>query len=111
MRRGEVWWANLPAPVGRRPVVLLSRNSSYRARSTATVVAVTQTIRDTPVEVILDESDGLPMRCGANLDDLLAVPLSLLEARVAQLSGEKMTAIERALSFALDLPRESQLRP
>jgi mRNA interferase MazF len=29
MKRGEVWWATLPEPVGRRPVVLLSRNAAY----------------------------------------------------------------------------------
>ena len=25
MRRGEVWWADLPPPVGPRPVVTLTR--------------------------------------------------------------------------------------
>jgi len=29
MKRGEVWWANLPKPVGGRPVLLLSRNAAY----------------------------------------------------------------------------------
>jgi mRNA-degrading endonuclease toxin of MazEF toxin-antitoxin module len=31
MRRGEVWWADLPAPAGKRPVVLLSRNDRSAA--------------------------------------------------------------------------------
>ena len=30
MRQFEIWWANLPAPAGRRPVLLLSRNDAYR---------------------------------------------------------------------------------
>lgn len=33
MRRGEVWWADLPAPVGRRPVLLLSRDRAYAVRN------------------------------------------------------------------------------
>ena len=37
MKRGEVWWANLPKPVGRRPVVLLSRNAAYAVRASVTV--------------------------------------------------------------------------
>jgi mRNA interferase MazF len=37
MRRGEVWWANLPKPVGRRPVVLLSRNAAYPVGASVTV--------------------------------------------------------------------------
>ncbi len=36
MRRGEVWWAELPERVGRRPVVLLSRDSAYKVRSAPT---------------------------------------------------------------------------
>jgi mRNA-degrading endonuclease toxin of MazEF toxin-antitoxin module len=26
VKRGEIWWAELPAPVGSRPVVILTRN-------------------------------------------------------------------------------------
>ena len=33
MMRGEVWWANLPPPIGRRPVLLLSRNRAYSVPS------------------------------------------------------------------------------
>ena len=51
MQRGEVWWANLPAPAGRRPVLLLSRDSAYLVRSGVLVAPLTGTIRDTPVEV------------------------------------------------------------
>ena len=37
MRRGEVWWADLPPPAGRRPVLLLSRNEAYAVRQLVTV--------------------------------------------------------------------------
>ena len=37
MRRGEVWWAALPKPAGRRPVVLLSRDEAYAVRELVTV--------------------------------------------------------------------------
>ena len=33
MKRGEIWWADLPPPVGRRPVLLLSRDRAYVVRS------------------------------------------------------------------------------
>jgi hypothetical protein len=32
MLRGEIWWAKLPPPVGRDPVLLLSRNEAYAVR-------------------------------------------------------------------------------
>lgn len=104
MRRGEVWWAQLPKPVGRRPVVLLSRDSAYGVRTAVTVAPVTRTIRDIPVEVPLDQSDGLPVHCVANLDDLTTVPKSCIKRRIATLSADKIRLIEHAIRFALDLP-------
>lgn len=104
MRRGEVWWAHLPEPVGRRPVVLLSRDSAYRVRSAVTVAPVTRTIRDIPVEVLLDQQDGLPSRCVVNLDDLTTIPKSFIRERIAVLSAERMQQIDEAIRFALDLP-------
>ena len=103
MRRGEVWWAHLPPPSGRRPVVLLSREAAYRVRSAVTVAPVTTTIREIPVEVVLDEGDGLPRRCVVNLDDVTTIPKDLLQTRLAVLSREKLLAIETAIRFALDL--------
>ena len=103
MRRGEVWWGQLPAPIGRRPVVLLSRDSAYQVRSAVTVAPVTRTIRNIPVEVQLDTSDGLPSRCVANLDDIATIPKTLIRKRISVLSAEKMQEVEAAIRFALDL--------
>ena len=103
MRRGEVWWGELPAPVGRRPVVLLSRDSAYQVRSAVTVAPVTRTIRNIPVEVQLDARDGLPSRCVANLDDIATIPKTLIRQRITVLSAEKMQEVEAAIRFALDL--------
>ncbi len=104
MKRGEVWWVHLPEPVGRRPVVLLSRDSAYRVRSAVTIAPVTRTIRNIPVEVLLDRKDGLPSRCVVNLDDLTTIPKSLIKERIAMLSAERMQQIDDAIRFALDLP-------
>jgi len=98
-----VWWGEFPAPIGRRPVVLLSRDSAYRVRSAATVAPVTRTIRNIPVEVALDENDGLPSRCVANLDDIATIPKTLIRRRIAVLSAEKMQEVEAAIRFALEL--------
>jgi mRNA interferase MazF len=69
-----------------------------------TVAPVTRTIRDIPVEVALEESDGLPSRCVANLDDIATIPKTLIKRRIAVLSVEKMQEVEAAIRFALDLP-------
>ena len=103
MERGEVWWADLPKPVGRRPVVILSRNRAIQVRDYVTVAEVTTTIRHIPVEVKLGLEDGLPKMCVANLDVINTVPKKLLSERVAILKPSKMKSVEEALKFAIDL--------
>jgi hypothetical protein len=39
-----VWWANLPNPVGRLPVLLLSRNAAYAVRASVIVAPLTRTV-------------------------------------------------------------------
>ena len=103
MQRGEIWWAELPAPAGRRPVLLLSRDSAYKVRTSVTVAVITRTIRKIPVEVSLDKTDGMPSLCVINLDEILTIPNYILKDRIVSLSAEKMAAVEKAISFALDL--------
>lgn len=103
MRRGEVWWANLPRPTGKRPVVLLSRDEAYKVRSAITVAEITTTVRNIPVEVPLGKEDELPKSCVVNLDTIITIRKELLVARICILRQEKIFAIDRALKFALDL--------
>ena len=103
MRRGEVWWANLPPPVGRRPVVLISRNAAYPVRTSIAVATVTRTIRNIPVEVPLDSDDCMPEKCVVNLDDIITIPKALLTERITTLSAGKMAQVGMAIQFALDL--------
>jgi mRNA-degrading endonuclease toxin of MazEF toxin-antitoxin module len=60
MRDGEVWWADLPAPAGRRPVVLLSCDEAYAVRELVIVAPVTSRARRIATEVALGCEDGLP---------------------------------------------------
>jgi len=103
VRRGEIWWAELPQPVGRRPVVLLSRNDAYDVRSLVTVAPITTRIRAIPVEVELGQTDGLPRTCVVNLDTITTIPKSSLRDRLSTLSVERMAEVEDALRFALGL--------
>jgi mRNA interferase MazF len=48
MKRGQVWWAHLPRPVGRRPVLLLSRDSMPAGHGEITVAYLTSKIRHRP---------------------------------------------------------------
>jgi mRNA interferase MazF len=103
MRRGEVWWAKLPAPAGRRPVVLVSRDAAYAVRTSVTIAEVATVIRGIPAEVNLGKRDGLPRKCVVNADNLVTVPKVWLESRIAPLRAEKVEELDRALKFSLGL--------
>ncbi len=103
MRRGEVWWAELPRPIGRRPVVLLSRDEAYAVRNAVTIAEVTTTIRGIPVEVVLGPEDGLPKKCVANLDTIATIRKDLLTKRITLLRNERLQQIDAAIKFSLSL--------
>ncbi len=104
MKKGEIWWAELPSPIGKRPVVLLSRDEAYPIRNAVCVAEITTTIRNIPVEVFLGPEDGLPKRCVANLDTIITIRKSLLRERVSLLSAKKVGQVNQAMKFALCLP-------
>ena len=105
MKRGEVWWANLAASWGRRPVVLLSRDSAYQVRESVTVAPITTRIRRIPVEVELGPEDVMPRVCVANLDNISTIDKNLLQERITSLSPAKLRAVEEAICFALGMER------
>jgi len=103
VRRGEVWWANLPAPAGRRPVLLLSRNAAYAVRSLVTIAPITRTIRGIPAEVPLGLAEGLPHPCVVNCDSITTIPKDLLSERIVLLRPAKLAAVSAAIRFALSI--------
>ena len=103
MKRGEIWWADLPKPCGRRPVVLLSRDDAYAVRDLITVAPITTRVRSIPVEVPLGAAQGLNRSCVANLDTMTTVPKRCLAEMVTSLSADKVAEIDKAIKFALGL--------
>jgi len=103
VRRGEVWWAELPEPVGPRPVLLVSRDEAYDVRAFVMVAPVTTRIRRIKAEVTLGEREGLERRSVANLDSIATVPKAALRRRLGALGIEKGRAVEEALHFSLGL--------
>jgi mRNA interferase MazF len=104
MRRGEIWWANLPEPWGRRPALLLARDEAYDVLTWVVVAPITTTVRSIPTAIPLTpEADGVPRACAAALDNIQAIHKSWLDARITSLGADRMHQIDGAVHFALDL--------
>ena len=105
MKRGEIWWAELEPPAGKRPVLLLSRDEAYSVRELVIVAPVTTRARHIPSEVPLNVTDGLPKPCVINLDTITTIDKASLRDKLTTLSAEKLEAVEVALRFALGMER------
>jgi mRNA interferase MazF len=93
VRQFEIRWANLPAPAGRRPVLLLSRNDAYQYLAKFVVAEITTTIRAI--------REGLPSPCAANLDNIRTAARQWLRSRAGALPPSRHRVVKRALGFAL----------
>jgi mRNA interferase MazF len=101
VKQYEIWWASLPLPVGRRPVLLLSRNPAYAYLHKVLVAEVTTTIRRIPQEVTVGRPEGLPSASVVNLDNLHTVAKRQLTKRAGSLSSSREVEVKRALGHAL----------
>ena len=100
--RGDVWWCELPE-IGRRPVVVLSRNAAIPRLGRTLIAPCTTTIRGLPSEVVLEVGhDPVPRRSAVNLDSVESVSLTVLVDRLGRLSDERMRQVCAALEVAVE---------
>lgn len=100
--RGEMWWCEL-AEIGRRPVVVLSRDAVIPRHRRALVAPCTTTIRGLVSEVVLEPGEDPIRRWSAvNLDSVESVSVSVLVERIGRLADHRMRQVCAALAVAVD---------
>ena len=103
--RGDLWWCE-PPDIGRRPVVVLSRDAAIPRMRRALVAPCTTTIRGLASEVILEPGDDpIGRRSAVNLDSVESVSVALLVERLGRLNRDRMREICAALEVAVDCQR------
>ena len=114
IRRGEVWWASLPAPEGsgpglRRPVVVVQADSFNRSQIGTVVVAVVTTnlrLAAAPGNVALTSRQaGLPRDAVVNVSQILTLDRGFLTELVGRLPPRKMLDVDDGLRRLLELTR------
>ena len=103
-RRGELWWCE-PPEIGRRPVVVLSRDTAIPRLRRAIVAPCTTTIRGLASEVVLEPGEApVSRRTAVNLDSVESVSVGVLIERLGRLSDSTMHDVCVALEVAVDCP-------
>ena len=112
IRRGEIWWAELPEPSAsepgyRRPVAIVQSDDFNRSRI-RTVVAVVLTtnlrLAAAPGNVLLTARDtGLPKDSVVNVSQIVTLDKTFLTERVGRLSDGVTLLIDDGIRTVLDL--------
>lgn len=112
MKRGEIWWASLPAPTGsgpgfRRPVVIVQSNPFNQSRIATVIVAIITSnlaLEGAPGNVRIGKVEsGLAKPSVVNISQLYTLDRGLLTQRVRSLPAEVMHAIDEGLRLVLGL--------
>lgn len=112
MYRGEIWWANLPEPVGsepgyRRPVLIIQDDTFTHSRiRTVIVVIITSNtqLAEAPGNVLLPrEASGLPKDSVANVSQILTLDKAFLVERIGSLPNSLQEEIDEGLRTILTL--------
>ena len=97
-----MWWSETSS-AGRRPVVILTRDTAIPRLRRTLVALCTTTIRGLSSEVVLEPGeDPVPLRSAVNLDSVESVSINTLVERLGRLSSDRMDEICGALAIAVD---------
>lgn len=112
MYRGEIWWANLPDPVGsepgyRRPVLVIQDDTFTQSRiSTIIVVIITSNtqLAEAPGNVLLPRGvSGLPRDSVVNVSKVFTIDKTFLVERIGSLPDHLQEDVDEGLRTILYL--------
>ena len=108
-RRGEVWLVNFNPGRGSeqrgiRPALVIQNDTGNIYASTTIVAAITSTIKEFPVTVVLSAGEGgLKQRSMVNLAQLLTIDKARLQKRLGSLSESTMRQVDEAIRVSMDV--------
>lgn len=112
MKRGQIWWAELPEPGAsepgyRRPVIIVQADEFNSSRiSTVIAVAITSNLRlaDAPGNLLLSKSKtGLLKDSVANVSQVFTIDKSFLTEQIGQLDRLTCQQLDEGLRLVLSI--------
>ena len=112
MYRGEIWWANLPDPIGsepgyRRPVLIIQDDTFNQSRISTVIVAIITSntqLAEAPGNVFLSrETSGLPKDSVVNVSQIITIDKSFLVEPIGELSDSLQEEVDEGLRTVLYL--------
>jgi len=112
IKRGEIWWANLPTPIAsepgyRRPILVIQSNNFNRSKI-ATVIGIVISsnimLANAPGNIFLPQKvSGLSKDSVVNVSQIITVDKTFLTEYVAVLPQKYIAQIEEGIRLVLSL--------
>lgn len=112
IKRGEIWWAELPEPSGsepgyRRPLVIIQSNEFNKSNIDTVIAAIITSninLASAPGNILLSlKNSKLSKKSVVNASQLITVDKSFLTERVHTLSNKLMAQIDDGIRLVLKL--------
>ena len=112
MVRGEIWWANLPAPSGsgpgfRRPVIIIQSDAFNKSKINTIICAVITSntkLANAPGNVLLSKNESnLSKESVINVSKIITLDKSILTECVGTVNKNKIKQIENGIKLVFDL--------
>lgn len=112
IKRGEIWWAELPDPEGsspgyRRPMLIVQANEFNKSKINTVIAAVITTnirLADAPGNILLSRKKSkLPKDSVINISQIVTVDKSFLTEKITALSPELIVRVDEGMRLVLQL--------
>lgn len=112
MRRGEIWWASLPAPCGfepgyRRPILIIQADDFNKSAIKTLICAVLSTNQNLAMAPgntsISRRASGLSKLSVVNVSQLITIDKSYLTERIKMIDTGTLREVEAGIRLVLDL--------
>jgi len=112
IKRGEIWWAEIPEPKGlepeyKRPLVVIQSNEFNKSRINTIVAAVITTnirLAQAPGNIMLTvKQSNLPKKSVINVSQVITIDKTFLNEKAGTLSNKIMDIVDDGLRLVLKL--------
>ena len=112
IKRGDIWWAKLPEPVGsgpgyKRPLLIIQSNEFNKSKiNTIIAVVITSNLRlaAAPGNILLSiKRSKLPKESVINISQVITIDKALLTEKVHHLPNNIIAQVDEGLKLVLKL--------
>jgi mRNA interferase MazF len=103
MNRGDVWLIDLGGRVGKRPVLILTRQNVLKYLNKVIVAEITTQGKGYPTEIFINQKANLPKPSFVQADNLHTVSKNQLKKFLGALDPETMMNVSQKIVLALEL--------